>query len=339
MRHIWIDALKGFGMILVIATHSSLSIVSPKLTVMLTAGYMAIFFILSGYTTKKEAFIPAIKKKAKRLLIPYFFYGISITTLFTIAKIPSGNIDINEWIGLIYSRYAIHPLDYPNNTFLLGETSPLWFLTAMFVSYIWFYIYVGLKDRIKKWLCIIMYFMATIFLQKIEILLPWSIDTSFLCAIFIITGYEFSSYATRVYKKGFTYFTTLLILTSIYIALVEYNGNANLSVGFYGPHSTLSIILYFIFSIIITILYSEVLKSFNNSIIIKFLAFIGKHSLRLMCIHLPLINLINGIMNRVGIVNKLSVFVCAFALSLIVSVIIEKVCNRYNNKFAIFKYL
>ena len=69
MRHIWIDALKGFGMILVIATHSSLSIVSPKLTVMLTAGYMAIFFILSGYTTKKEAFIPAIKKKAKRLLI------------------------------------------------------------------------------------------------------------------------------------------------------------------------------------------------------------------------------------------------------------------------------
>ena len=339
MRYQWIDALQGFGMLLVIASHASLSTVFPKLSVMLTAGYMAIFFILSGYTTKKEVFCVAVKKKAQRLLIPYFFYGIAITSMFSITSMLSGAININEWIGLIYSRYAIHPLNFPNNTFLLGATSPLWFLTAMFVSYIWFYIYVGLKGCVRKWSCIIIYFGATIFLDRITILLPWSIDTSFLCALFIIFGYEFSSYATKTYKKGFVYFTTLLILAGIYIALVEYNGNANLSVAFYGTRGTLSIVLYFVFSIIITIFYSEILKLCNNNIIIKFLTYIGKHSLRLMCIHLPIIAILNTALFHYGIANKFIEFFVALIISLIASVIIEKICHRYSNKYTILRYL
>lgn len=339
MRFQWIDSLKGGAMIMVIATHSSCSTVFPKLSVILTAGYMAIFFILSGCTTKNEELGLAIKKKAMRLLIPYFFYGITITFLFSILHILfNSSININEWIGLLYSRYAIYRLNHPDNIFLLHTTAPLWFLTAMFISYIWFYIYRELKDILKRCVCVMLFITATIILQNTEILLPWSIDTSFLCALFIIIGHEFSSYATKIHKKGFIYFTILLVLLCAYLVIVTYNGNANLSIGFYGNLGTLSIFLYFILSIIITILYGELLKMFDNSFISIFLAFVGRHSLRLMCIHLPIIVLLNYF-TRFVVVGKFATFIITFIISLTISIVIEKIRNRYVVKYPILKYL
>ena len=297
------------------------------------------FFILSGYTTKEEVFGPAIKKKAMRLLVPYFFYGIATTALFSVTDIVRGSININEWVGLLYSRYAIRPLNSPDNTFLLCTTAPLWFLTAMFMAYCWFYIYANLRSTVSKCVCIVLYITATIILHKIGILLPWSIDTSFLCALFIIVGYEFSPHATTIYKKDFKYFATLFILLGIYLTIVTYNGGANLSVGHYGDQGILSIILYFALSVIITILYSELLKLCNNNGIIRFLAFIGNHSLRLMCMHLPIIIILGPLFKRIGCADKFAIFISAFVISLVASIIIEKIRNRYTDRYPILKYL
>lgn len=336
MRYQWIDSLKGVGMILVVATHTSLPTIFPRLSLMLTSGYMAMFFILSGYTAKKEPFALAVKKKAKRLLVPYFFYGIVITSMFTMVK---GSIDVNEWIGLLYSSCAIYPLNCSENTFLLRMTSPLWFLSAMFMSYVWFYIYVGLKGAVNKCVGVMLYTIATIIFNKIDILLPWSIDTSFLCSMFIIVGYEFSSYATKKYKKCFCYFTIQFFLLLVYIIMVSFNGKANLSVGFYGNHGIISIFLYFVYSIIITILYSEILKSCVNNILAKFLAFVGKYSLRLMCIHLPIIVMTGLLFRKFGVLGQFAIFICAFVFSLAVSVIVGRVVCRYANKYPILKYI
>lgn len=339
MRYQWIDSLKGLGMILVIATHSSLSTVFPELSVMLTAGYMGMFFVLSGYTAKKEPLGQAIRKKANRLLIPYFFYGIAITSLFSIIEIASGSININEWIGLLYSRYAIHPLGCSDNTFLLRTAAPLWFLTAMFMAYLCFYIYVGLKGLVSKCLCVVLYIIATISLHQLGILLPWSIDTSFLCALLIIVGYEFSPYAMKIYKKRFSYFVTLLILLGVYVTIVTYNGNANLSVGYYGYLGAFSIFLYFILSVLITVLYSELLKLCSNKGGMNFLAFIGKHSLRLMCIHMPFIVVLQFFFGKFGVIGVFATFICSFVMSLVTSLIIERFCNRFANKYLFLKYL
>lgn len=328
--------MKGLGIILVIATHSPLSIAYPKLLKLLATGYMAMFFILSGYTTKKEAFGPAIKKKAMRLLIPYIFYGVVITFLFSITGLVRNST--NEWIGLLYSRYAIYPLQHANNTFLLRTTSPLWFLTAMFMAYTWFYSYVNLKKATHRNVCIALYIAATIALHDIGVLLPWSIDTSFLCALFIIVGYKFSSYATTVYRKRFKYFATLSILLGIYITIVTYNGSVNLSVGYYGNLGTLSIFLYFMLSIIFTILYSEILKLSNNKIT-HFLAFVGKHSLRLMCIHFPLIVLLGPLFTKMGVFGKFATFISAFIISLGTSMAIEKIRNRYAGKYPMLRFI
>lgn len=335
MRYQWVDSLKGLGIILVIATHTSLSALFPGITLMLTSGYMAMFFILSGYTAKMETFSLAIEKKAKRLLIPYFFYGVVVISLFSLFR---RNIDVNEWIGLMYSRYAFYPLDNSKNILLLRTNAPLWFLTAMFISYIWFYIYVGLKRFASKFACIAIYIMATLAFQRINYLFPWSIDTSFMCALFIIVGYEFKTYAFREYRKELSYFLLMLILLAIHITTAIFNGKTNLSVGFYGNHGIMSVFLYFINSIIFTLLYAEVLKSCNNNLFVRVLAFDGKHSLRLMCIHLPLI-MFMGVFKIYGVAGQFAIFIITIISSLGISIVIEKLCKRYKIYCPMLRYL
>ena len=337
MRHQWIDALKGLGIILVIAMHSSVYFIFPTISMMLTAGYMAMFFIVSGYTSKKENTILGITKKAKRLLIPYFFYGILINSFFAIL----GNIDFKEWIGIVYSRFSLYPLGTPNNIILFSihTTSPLWFLTAMFVSYIWFYIYINLQQKKSRILCILIYVIATIIMSDVQYLFPWSFDTSFICAIFIITGYELSGQAIKAYRKDILYFLTLLAMLAMYIFIVKFNGTTNLSIRMYGNWGVFSIIFYYLLSVFITVLYGETFKILNNTTLVRFFAFTGKHSLRIMCIHMPLVTYTGRVFASCGAIGIMATFIVAFLLSLAISIMLEKLFCRYSCKCGLLKYL
>lgn len=339
-RKLWIDALKGLGIILVVASHISTLHQYTNLITLLGRGYMAMFFIASGYTSKNEEFTLGISKKFKRLLTPYFFYGIAITLFFTLLDIISKkNIQYNEWAGLLYSRYCLLPLGEENNIHLLSgrSTAPLWFLTAMFISYIWFYIYINLKKFKNKTYCIITYISATILLSFPNILLPWSIDTSFLFALFLITGYELKTAVMKDYNKNITYFSTITFLTIIYLLLFNINGNSNLSVRIYGSQGVISILIYYSFSLIITLLYGEVLKGCKNNFITKALAFVGKHSLRIMCIHIPLITLIP--INCDLFIYVFLKFLAVLLVSIFLSWILEFIFSKYSEKYNTLKYL
>lgn len=71
-RIIWIDAAKGFGILLVMFSHLI------DIGAYITSFYMPIFFIIAGYFMPRQLIV----KKAKRLLIPYFFTAYQLTVLF-----------------------------------------------------------------------------------------------------------------------------------------------------------------------------------------------------------------------------------------------------------------
>lgn len=75
----WIDELKGFLMIVVIWSHSLAF--NSKWGYFFTTGYMAVFYWISGYLfkNKEQPFKCFIKNKLKRLLIPYWVYGVALT--------------------------------------------------------------------------------------------------------------------------------------------------------------------------------------------------------------------------------------------------------------------
>ena len=343
MRHEWIDAIKGYGIILVVATHSNLFQGLPTALLYLTAGYIAMFFIVSGYTTKAETFNKGVRQKACRLLLPYFFYG-TILTLFRLIFecLPHSFVNKLEWAGLAYSRYSLYPLGTENNTQLLSgkSTAPLWFLTAMFVAYIWFYAYSRLKTTTQKAACVITLFIATAATAHLEILLPWSIDTSFICAIFIIIGYELKEYIVKsnITLSGKT-IVAMLALCVVYIVTTRFNGLPNLSVREYGNFHYTSIALMCILSTTGTILVTQFFKAVNNTFITKSLAFIGRHSLRIMCIHMPIVSLSTKYIWGGNHYAHAFQFLIAFGATLLLSMLLELIYTRLSKRYKLVKYL
>lgn len=98
-----------------------------------------IFFVSAGFIWKEDStFRVYISKKAKRLLIPYFFYGLSLVLIMWIAN-NGLSLQMNDLFfrikGLLYSRFCFYPLGTDKNCFFLNSlNSPLWFLTAMFFT-------------------------------------------------------------------------------------------------------------------------------------------------------------------------------------------------------------
>ena len=138
-RILWLDAVKGYGILMVLASHM---LQVPQLGKELFSFYIPLFFIASGYTIKK-GLTPKdfLFKKSKRLLLPYLIYG----SLFTLFYICIRNFNFFELtnsdqtqpiIGLFYSRYCLFEYGTDPNVYFLPfeATSTLWFLTALFTG-------------------------------------------------------------------------------------------------------------------------------------------------------------------------------------------------------------
>lgn len=131
----YIDSLKGVGIILVMMSHMiNCSYLTP-----LYGGFIPLFFVASGLTSSTiDITGNVLRKKAVRLLFPYFFYGTSIVLLYYIFSLDE-NVFQNI-IGLLYARCRILKDSIGEQSISIGllsrEVAPLWFLPAMFMSYI-----------------------------------------------------------------------------------------------------------------------------------------------------------------------------------------------------------
>lgn len=112
----WIDALRGFGILLVVIGH--LKPAAP-LERYIYAVHMFLFFSISGYLFHEEKDIcHFVKKKCQRLLIPYSFW----TLLASIQALLSGEgIKNAVKVFLMYGG-------------TIGWNRPLWFLAVLFAA-------------------------------------------------------------------------------------------------------------------------------------------------------------------------------------------------------------
>ena len=144
-----IDAVKGFTITLVIFCHAG---GIPYVGVALFASFMQVFFVLAGITYNDkvgETLRSYLIKRAKRLLIPYATWSVLLLLIdaffekLTVSEIMRGGI------GIIYARYCL--LEYhgdAGNILLLNNLNgPLWFLPAMFISSLLFWLIVKAKEE------------------------------------------------------------------------------------------------------------------------------------------------------------------------------------------------
>lgn len=272
----YIDIAKAIGILIVLWSHTGAEV---GMMTYLGGMMIPVFFIVSGFTYKgTNNMFQSLGKKLKRLIIPHFIFSLLLLLFFRAFHL----IDL---IGIFYSRYSLYPLDNSENLYFFSSGNPpIWFLTAMFTAYVIFEIYC--KTNIKPLYVYATGIISCFFLDRIPILLPWSIDSCFLFSLFIYTGYKFNYHIQETTGKK------IILMTCIYVLTCYINGYCNLSVREYG-HSFLFVIISGVTGTMIVVYFSKILAKSKLKTIFTC---IGKHSLVIFCTQSIAIRLCNKLM-------------------------------------------
>lgn len=327
----YVDGVKGIGILCVIIGHSSYGGGLPNI---ILGFYMPLFFLVSGYVFKEkenDSLETILKKKTKQLLIPYIVYMGILWVIYyiryAIIMDISPDKSIKDMIIItLYSRYSYRPLEMENNIFFLDMdkvfNSPLWFLTCMFVSYIIFLIGIEIakKYNIKSYIVILSCLLITIIFYQLNILLPWSIDTAFLGAAFILTGYYYKGRIKKIVESK--KYMVIFLFLFIYIKLIQYNGSTNMSVRNFGMQKNLSVFCFFLTGFIGTILLLWGCNVMSKIFFMKGIEYIGKYTLPIMAFHLIILNFINPILFNFSFQSMLAQKIICVVIAVIICILI-----------------
>ncbi|MBR2834268.1 MAG: acyltransferase [Coriobacteriales bacterium] len=211
----WIDVARGAAMIAIVLGHTLLE---GDIHTYLFSFHVPLFFVLSGlvfHVRSGETFLEFLARKAKALLIPYFFFGLTVWLIF----IFLGNVAASR-LGLQLASDS--PLDYLIKGLLYGNgrdgflkfNEPLWFLPALFVAECALYGLNKLLDLIPKRgrmvafagftaISLIIFWLFNGIQEQGVMPLPFSAECAVSLLPFMICGWWFGSYfKTRMQKTA-----------------------------------------------------------------------------------------------------------------------------------------
>ena len=286
-RLIFLDIAKGIGIILMVIEHCHYIISDQQfLKSSINGFHMLLFFIVAGITTwisesKSQApmpFLRVVKKKAIALLVPYFIAGI-LSILVLAAS------DAAHYIPTLFLGYSSQ----------MVFNFPLWFLPALFLSDIIFSALIRLSKRESKALLFMLAVAFTIigyYFVKVKHFLPWNLDISLFSQVFLCVGYLAAPTLIKFASKKCSIKELLCIIVVFALTLTLYlltvaNNMVSINGRFLGnvPIFFLDAFLGSFATLIFSILLSKI-KYLSNAI-----SFIGKHSLDILCWHMPIITI------------------------------------------------
>lgn len=281
MKYKYLDAARGLALLLVMISHAH------GLSSFLIFYYIQVFFIISGYIYKPgRSYGETIKKKAKRLLIPYFGYSALLWCFYAVIR-RDGAAMKQSLFGVFYSRFCLYKTaEGAENVYLLDiANGAMWYLTAFFVTSLLFYLIAEkcLSD-IKITVVVSMALLAvTMLLNELPILLPWSIDIAGIATVLMLIGAWMRK--KEFFEKKCAWWLVAVNLI-IYVGLVVFNGRLNMSIREYGRFDSLSVPFFLIISVTGSTLCIWVCKWVEQTKIGSFLSYIGNHTIELMCLHM-----------------------------------------------------
>ena len=337
MRLRWIDALKGFGIILVVFAHYKLPI---TLDTYIFSFHMPLFFFVSGFLFNfvkyAESTANFVKERFISLIIPYFAFAV-LTCLFYFLLdelFSPGVATINFFEADIF--YIVYSILYSQTT-MISYNGPLWFLTCLFITEL---LYSGLAKRYhwQRWKLAISLIIAGIigYLYSVYVpfTLPWNADVALTAVVFYGAGNLFRRFFESVEnlrndfglpKSGSKFnnvffvvekfLPIFFILVSImYFAyLLQFpTDKINMSGMKYGGFFS----FYFLaFSGILTFVY--IFKKIGN---LEVFEYYGRNSLIVLAFHFPMKDILIKIFNLfIGI--ELDCFCCTTSTAIALTVL------------------
>lgn len=195
------------------------------LKAVITAYQMQLFFAISGflfyYTSRKHTYIEIVKKKSKRLLIPFFFVGLCwLIPVRLIAHYPK--------YGGSYISGIIE--------FLNSDWGHLWFLPVLFVLFICLYHLLKLNCKSSKELIDIGILIVCLLIGFGSKFLPLHplFKLSLNWAFWFVLGFYLCNKTIKLPNRKSMISTMILITTifSILLLPIEWEGLIGKAIGF-----------------------------------------------------------------------------------------------------------
>lgn len=281
VKYPYLDIARGIGILLVIISHAH------GLSKYLINYYIPIFFVISGFCYHGgDSYKTNIRKKAKRLLIPYFVYS---SILLVIYIFMGRNMQETKFsiFGILYSRFCLYDMStYSDNIFLFTiANGAMWYLTAFFVTCLVFYAIADfvLKNKRNMTIVVILLTVFTMALAELPVLLPWSVDIAGVSTIFMIIGKSLADLG--VYEKD-TQAWKILVILIIYIFFSYINPGINMSVREYGIYQRWSVPIFIVIGMTGSMLCIWVAKMIQDTIVGRIVEYIGKNTIILIAFHI-----------------------------------------------------
>lgn len=282
-RYKYLDVARGIGLMLVIISHSC------GLNTYLIYYYIPLFFVLSGYVYKEgRSYGENIKRKAKRLLLPYFGYSAVLFLFYALIGHRTAEEMKLSAFGIIYSRFCLYDttLVGDDNLYLFTVANgAMWYLTAFFAAGLVFHLVIDRCLASRKFLigCIVVLLLITMALSELPILLPWSADVACVAAVFMIAGTLLGR--AEFYEKPWN-IPLILATFVVYMVLCTVNPGINMSIREYGIYGWLSVPAFVVIGLSGSMLCIWVARLIQNIFLGSLLAYIGQNTIILLAFHI-----------------------------------------------------
>lgn len=328
-RFDYIDIAKGLGILAVVWAHIMLVGWSHEI---IYAFHMPFFFFVAGMLFKREKYASLgdfLKKRSKRLLVPYFIYAIGSYLL---------------WAGLKYvSHEPWEVILKPIPQILIAQgsgrfmtfNSALWFVPCLFVVEI-IYFFKTSKDWLNlsiTCMCAALSFvLGVIYGEKYWLLLPFNFDAALIALPFyclgnlLVKNFSHATISQVANNHKLANVTLWVTSTALLYVLADNFGVCSMGSSSYQCNgfvfilrALVGIIAMISFSLILSELlkarWSRCLQWLKNSLI-----WLGKYSLDVMSLHIPVKGILIMILSMILATNADTIS-ANFSLSLVVLVI------------------
>lgn len=296
---LWIDLMKGLGMITVVAGHVYGGEISRNIFIF----HMPLFFFISGYLFKPTLeYKKYFTKKIVHLLIPYFSFLIPLYVF--IMGFPS--LDSKE-ITIYFARPII------GGRFLAGSFGVFWFVTCLFLTQQLMNYLINTINSKKLLLLIISMLVLSYSNTYIfpEIWLPWNANVIFASAPIFYIGYI---YKVRTFKMN----NILLVILGVAVILLSFAYPENVYDMKYAKYGIPIITLISSLILILSVKFISV-KLSNYKLSFRVLSEIGKASMVIMYLHQPIQILIHSKFSTDQTIRFLTVTILSYIFYLVLA--------------------
>ena len=338
-RFDYLDIAKGLGILAVVWAHIMLVGWSHKI---IYAFHMPFFFFVSGMLFKREkytSFGDFLKKRAKRLLVPYFIYAIGSYVL---------------WAGLKYVTHEpfeviLKPLPQiliaQGSGYFIPFNSALWFIPCLFLVEI-MYFFKTSKDWLNVLLTLfcaaISFILGAIYGDKYWLLLPYNFDAALIALPFYCLGnllgknFSLGCIYEAAEKHKFANVSLWGISSILLWVLASSYGECSMGSSSYQCNGAIfivralaGIVALLSFSLIVNTMSKRLIQPLKNSLI-----WLGKYSLDVMSLHIPIKGIVILLLAMIvgsttdAVSETFTLSLIAMAVTLVIMIPIIIIVNR-----------